>query len=142
MHKMPSKERDRMNQALKKIVVPFLREHKFKGSLLHFRRMNEKNIDLVTFQFNKWGGSFLVELAACPLEGATMHWGEQIPPNKVTAHDLNQRFRLGSKSEEEDGIWFNFENAKTDEDFEQVAFRVIDLLKIKDPLWIASLFDE
>ena len=38
---MPSKERDRMNQALKKIVVPFLREQKFKGLFLHFRRMND-----------------------------------------------------------------------------------------------------
>ncbi|WP_366945292.1 DUF4304 domain-containing protein [uncultured Metabacillus sp.] len=32
---------------------------------LHFRRKNEENINLITFQFNKWGGSFVVELASC-----------------------------------------------------------------------------
>jgi len=93
---------------------------------------------MITFQLNKRGGSFII----CPLKGAEMSYEEQILPNKVADHYMNQRVQFGKKSEEEDGIWFNFENAKTDEDFEQVAFRVIDLLKIKDPLWIASLFDE
>ena len=31
--------------------------------------MNKKNIDLITFQFNKWGGSSVVELAVCPVQG-------------------------------------------------------------------------
>lgn len=103
--------------------------------------MNEKNIDLITFQFNKWGGSFIVELATCPTQGATMSWGEQIPPNKVTAHDIDQRFRLGAKSEDEDGIWFDFENSKTEEDFEKVALNVINLLNTLDRLWISKLFN-
>lgn len=66
--------------------------------------MNENNIDLITFRFNRWIGSFIVELATCPTEGATIHWGEQIPPNKVTAHHINKRFRLGAESKDEDGI--------------------------------------
>ncbi|MGE7925887.1 DUF4304 domain-containing protein [Viridibacillus arvi] len=122
-------------------MIPFLRQQGFKGSLPHFRRINEKNIDLITFQFNKWGGSFIVELAVCPKQGVTMDWGEQIPPNKVTAHDIDKRFRLGAKSEDEDVIWFNFENAKNVGDFEKVALNVVNLLNISDLLWISKLFN-
>jgi len=39
-----------------------------------------------------------VELAVCPKEGTTMIWGEEILPNKVRAHHMNNWYRLGSKS--------------------------------------------
>jgi len=137
---MASNERKMMDNALKKVAIPFLREQGFKGSLPHFRRKNEINIDLITFQFNRWGGSFVVELATCSIEGVTTHWGKHIPPNKVTAHDITKRIRLGAKLEDEDGKWFNFENAKSDEDFEEVASNVVDLLNISDRSWITKLF--
>lgn len=86
------------------------------------------------------GGSFVVDLAVCPIQGVTMDWGEQIPRNKVTAHDINKRYRLGAKSEAEEGIWFDFENAKTEEDFEKVALNVVNLLNTSDRLWISKLF--
>ncbi|WP_400194985.1 DUF4304 domain-containing protein [Lysinibacillus telephonicus] len=139
---MASDEREMMNNALKKVVIPFLRQQGFKGSLPHFRRKNKDNIDLITFQFNRWDGSFVVELATSSVEGVTTYWGELVPPNKVTAHDINERFRLGDKSKDEDGIWFSFENAKSEEDFEEVASYVVDLLKITDRLWIMNLLIE
>ncbi|WP_189655310.1 DUF4304 domain-containing protein [Heyndrickxia sp. FSL K6-6286] len=139
---MASNERKMMDNALKKVVIPVLRNQGFKGSFPHFRRENEDNIDLITFQFNKWGGSFVVELAICPIKGVTMSWGEQVPLNKVTAHHINRRYRLGAKSEDEDGIWFNFENVKTEEDFEKVASNVLDLLNTSDRSWISKLLNQ
>jgi hypothetical protein len=136
-----ARERKMMDNALKKIVVPYLRERGFIGSLPHFRRKNETNIDLITFQFNRWGGSFVVELATCPKAGVTTYWGEQIPSNKVKAHDITERFRLGAETKDEDGIWFDFEAANTEEEFEVVASSVIYLLNISDPLWITKLFN-
>jgi len=136
---MASSERKKMDNALKNIVIPYLREQGFKGSLPHFRRMNETNIDLVTFQFNRWGGSFVVELTTCSLEGVTTYWGEHIPPNKITAHDIDERYRLGAKSKDEDGIWFEFENAKSEIDFENVASNVLNLLNLSERNWITSL---
>ncbi|MCL1696195.1 DUF4304 domain-containing protein [Lysinibacillus sp. BPa_S21] len=118
--------------------MPVLREQGFKGSFPHFRRCNENNIDLITFQFNKWGGSFVVELASCPKGGTTTYWGEKIPPNKVNAHHINKRFRLGAKSLEEDGIWFNYEKAESEEDYSKVAVRVLNQLKTSDTYWISS----
>lgn len=58
-------------------MTPVLRKQEFKGSSPNFRRNNEMNIDLITFQFNRSGGSFVVELATCPIEGITMNWGKQ-----------------------------------------------------------------
>lgn len=93
---------------------------------------------MITFQFNKWGGSFVVELASCPKGGTTTYWGEKIPPNKVNAHHINKRFRLGAKSLEEDGIWFNYEKAESEEDYSKVAVRVLNQLKTSDTYWISS----
>jgi len=76
-------ERERMIETLKEYVVPVLRNRGFKGSFPHFRRTADNAIHLLTFQFDKWGGAFIVEIAACPLVGITMHWGEYIPPGKV-----------------------------------------------------------
>lgn len=129
-----------MNAALKQVVIPILREQGFKGSLPHFRRVNKNNIDLITFQFNRWGGSFVVELATCPTEGTTMYWGEKITPNKVNAHHIDDRYRLGASSLEDDGIWFNYENAQTEKDYAKVAENVLKLLKTSDQTWITSLF--
>ena len=137
---MSSNERKNMDAALKQVVIPILREQRFKGSLPHFRRVNKNNIDLITFQFNRWGGSFVVELASCPTEGTTMYWGEKIPPNKVNVHHIDDRYRLGASSLEEDGIWFNYEIAITEEDYAKVAENVLKLLKTSDQTWITSQF--
>lgn len=63
-----------MNTALKNIVVPHLRADHFKGSFPHFRRRQDTHIDLITFQFNRYGGSFVVECTVCPPEGLMMSW--------------------------------------------------------------------
>jgi hypothetical protein len=139
---MTSNGRPAMTNALKKIVVPYLRDHGFKGSFPHFRRKNEDNIDLITFQFNRYDGSFVVELAVCSPEGVTMSWGEEIPASKVTAYDVNDRYRLSENMKDDTDHWFNYESAKSDEDYELVASEVLDLLHISDRNWMKRLFED
>jgi len=105
--------RDEMTSALKRIVVPDLRRRGFTGSFPHFRRIGETRIDLLTFQFDKWGGGFVAELSKCGLEGVTLPWGEKIPPRKVTARDLHpeDRFRLGSGGPGADH-WYRFDGGE------------------------------
>ncbi len=103
-----SADRKRMIEVLKSEVVPILRAKGFKGSFPHFRRLANTGIHLLTFQFDKWGGGFVVEVAACPKDGFTMHWGEHISPNKVTAHHVNERLRLGAKAPNSDH-WFRYD---------------------------------
>lgn len=98
-----------MNLALKEYVVPKLRERGFQGSFPHFRRLKDDQTDLLTFQFSRWGGEFVVEVAIGPSEPFDAHWGKRIEPRKMTAHDIGARMRLGPKKEGESDYWFKYE---------------------------------
>jgi hypothetical protein len=129
-----SVERDKMIASLKAIVVPILREKGFKGSFPHFRRIKDNKIDLMTFQFDRYGGGFVIEVAGCPPKGYTTHWGEEIPPNKVKAHDLNppNRKRLKDK----DGQWFRYDGKNLFGNiYDKVAKEVLKHLKEAEDYW-------
>jgi hypothetical protein len=129
-----SSERDNMISELKKIVVPGLRERGFKGSFPHFRRISEKKIDLITFQFDRYGGGFVIEAGVCSPEGFTHSWGEKVPPNKVTAHDLHPDNRLRLK--DNDGQWFRYDVENESEDiYENVANEVLKHLQEAEEYW-------
>lgn len=99
-----------MDAALKERLVPALRVRGFKGSLPHFRRISSARVDLLTVQFDRYGGAFVVEIARCDTAGVTTSWGKHIPANKATAHDVRTRHRLGAPGPETDGRWFRFDD--------------------------------
>ena len=101
-----------MNAALKEKFVPVLRAREFKGSLPHFRRILSDRVDLLTVQFDRHGGGFVVEISRCEPSGVTTAWGKHIPAVKATAHDLHpdRRHRLGSPRPGTDGRWFRFDD--------------------------------
>ena len=102
-------ERTLMEKALKEVVVPKLRKLGFKGSLPHFRRLRENQLDLLSFQYYSAGGSFVVEIAKAPPEGITTSWGKFIPPDKANVTWVNERLRLGSEPEKGvNDYWFEF----------------------------------
>ena len=115
-----------MDSALRSRVVPLLRERGFAGSYPHFRRALPDRIDLVTFQFDRHGGGFVVETGSCPIDGITLHWGKHVPPTRVTAWDLHPslRRRLKPQDASEADYWFRFETG----DYESVAERVAECL--------------
>src|SRR5260221_9525303 len=94
-----SDQRDRMIETLKEYVIPILREKGFKGSFPHFRRLTETAIHLLTFQFDKWGGGFIIEIAVCSPKGFQIHWGKSIETPKGNAWDINHRLRLRAPDE-------------------------------------------
>jgi len=100
-------KRQKIDQAIKDITIPFLRDKGFKGSLPHFRRQQSDGINLLTFQHSLYDSKFVVEIANCPAEGITTHWGKEIPKNKVTAHDMGESLRLGSEKHNTD-YWFDY----------------------------------
>lgn len=126
--------RDEVDAALKNAFVPALRARGFKGTLPHFRRVDARHIALLTIQFDRNGGGFVVEIARCGLEGFTTSWGRHVPPNKVTAHDLHpsDRHRLGSPSPGVDGIWFRFDDGTS---AKRVAERATQHLDEADRWW-------
>jgi len=101
------KKRNRIDEALKILVVPFLRLKGFKGSMPHFRRQQSDRINLLTFQHSRYDSKFVVEIANSPSEGIVNDGELEIPPNKVTAHDMSKRLRLGAKGNNND-YWFDY----------------------------------
>jgi uncharacterized protein DUF4304 len=89
---------DKMKKALKQVVVPRLRERSFTGSFPHLRRRQTNRIDLLTFQFDRYGGGFIIEIGQCSPDGYTTYWGKQIAANKVTAWDLSPKERARVQS--------------------------------------------
>ena len=99
-----------MEAALKRIVVPELRHAGFAGSFPHFQRVRQV-VDLVTFQFDRHRGGFVIEVATGEPAGFTTHWGKHIPANKLTAWDLHpdQRKRLKPASGSGTDSWFRYD---------------------------------
>ena len=55
-----------MREALKRTVLPALRERGFQGELPHLRRVSAEGTHTFTVQTSKWGGEFVVELGRVP----------------------------------------------------------------------------
>ena len=97
---------------LKEIVVPKLRELNFQGTFPHFRRMTPERTNLLTFQFDRSGGGFVIEIANCKPGGLTTFWEEEISPNKLTSHDVHIRKRIQSNMNTKNSLtkdWFRYD---------------------------------
>ena len=138
---MSSSGRDEMKKNLNEIVVPVLRQLNFKGSFPHFRRQTIERINLLTFQFDRSGGGFVIEIANCKPEGFTTSWGLEIKPNKVTTHDMNKRKRIQSNMNTESSLtedWFRFDKKHLfglGDIYNKVCKNVLSKLDIAEDYW-------
>src|SRR5262245_57766268 len=124
-----------MIQALQAVVVPELRARGFRGSFPHFRRLCANAVHLLSFQFHKQGGSFVVEVGRCPTQG--LDWsGRQIPADEVTIFNLHwtERIRLGTKPSESDH-WFHFDRGLPWGRHDRAAKAVIHYLHTQAENW-------
>ena len=124
-----SQSKDEMVAELKRVAVPVLRELGFKGTFPHFRRVGERQIDLLTFQFSLYGGQFVVEIGKFPPQGYELY-DEVIPAAKVKMRHLLRRLRLGAKNENGDH-WFKFESG----DYAHVAESVAPFIRGQAVRW-------
>ena len=118
--------REEMEAALKTIVVPALRERGFTGSFPHFRRITG-SVELLTFQFDRNGGGFLVESAKAANTEFVTHWGKRVPVLKLTAWDLhpNQRRRIKPLAGSGTDSWFRFDSKPDCEALARSALHLI-----------------
>ena len=106
-----SSSRTDMERELKSAVVPWLRAMGFRGAFPHLRRPGDSAIDLLTFQLDRHGGAFIVEIARCSPEGVVTHWGKVISADKAKAWDVHpwRRKRIAAESKPGTEGWFRFE---------------------------------
>ncbi|MFT9846165.1 DUF4304 domain-containing protein [Aneurinibacillus sp. REN35] len=128
-----------MQQVLRERIVPLLHERNFTGHFPHFRRLSDKQIDLLSFQFSKWGYYFYLEAAVCSPDGAYMLWGEKVAPNDVRAVDIldvSKRTVLGTRNGDCDFFYFVYEEREGNADnYFLVASQVLSLLNQAEAWW-------
>ncbi len=134
-------ERDKMIKSLNEVFIPELRNRNFKGSFPHFRKTENGKTNLLTFQFDRNSGGFIIELANWNEPEFKTHWEKLIPLNKLTAHDLFERKRLYPNStSEESGTesWFRYDrknDLNIENRFELIAKSVITKIPIMEEYW-------
>jgi hypothetical protein len=125
--------RQAIEEEIKGLVLPALRASGFKGSFPHYRRAVRGGIDLLTFQFDRHGGGFVVEIARCPGDGITTPWGKRVLPNKVTAWDLHpeMRYRIQPRSGGGTESWFRYDRGNV----KQAAKQLLENLPSAEMWW-------
>ena len=78
-----------------KVINPLL-EKGFVGKYPHFRKEKDDCIELISFQNNKHGGSFTVEVSAIFPDKTEKNFdsSDGLPLDSVTVFDTNGRYRL------------------------------------------------
>ena len=136
-----STERDKMIKSLNEIFIPELRNRNFKGSFPHFRKTENGKTNLLTFQFDRYGGGFVIELANWNEPEFKAPWGEVIPLKKLTAHDLNERQRIYPNTlTEENGkdSWFRYDRKRIlscGNEYDKLSKKVVDRIPIMEKYW-------
>lgn len=121
-------ERELMKQSLITYFLPELRERGFEGSFPHYRRITEQKADLLTVVFDKWGGSFALELSYVYFSEKPdnlLAGQARLAPEDLTVYKTYQRNHLPKpddwihfcdcvriKTEEGDKIYFLTESQK------------------------------
>tara|TARA_R110001583_G_scaffold172166_1_gene325868 strand:- start:111 stop:542 length:432 start_codon:yes stop_codon:yes gene_type:complete len=140
-----STERNKMIESLKKIVIPELRNLNFKGSFPHFRRTENEKTNLLTFQFDRSGGGFIIELANWNKSEFKNYWDKIIPLNKLTAHDLNKRQRIHANSlTKKSGIekWFRYDQREVlsfGNRYDNLSKKVVERIPLMEKYWNETL---
>lgn len=98
------------NQIMKKhlehnVIGPLLAQG-FTGKYPHFRRVKEDCIELISFQTNKHGGSFTVEVSAVFPDKENKNYisDNNLSVNELTVWDTNERYRLKGMYD----VWFYY----------------------------------
>lgn len=89
--------REIMLKALNKTVIKDLKEQGFTGKYPHFKKKKEDCIELISFQANKYGGSFTMEVSAVFPDSKVTNLSDlnaQVDENDIEVACTNQRYRL------------------------------------------------
>lgn len=131
--------RDKMIAALQELVIPVLRNGGFVGRFPHFRRVRSASVDLLTFQFDKWGGGFVVEVGSLhPAQADLLDLATPLEKLRAVNLPFENRIRLNpSSTDDPSKDWFRYDQLiYLGNVYRAQAKRVLALLKAQaEPWW-------
>lgn len=121
-----SQKRNMMISALKEVLVPEINKMGFTGSFPHFRKKENEIMGFPSIQFNRYGGSFVLEVGKTKKEYL---WGveEETPFEKLHHGHTGYRRRIHPKEIKGD-YWYSYEKFNNDNEFRELAKSIIPLL--------------
>ena len=131
-----------MRKALRKQLVPALHSMGFTGTTSRFQRASAEWLDLLSIQYWKYGGQFILEFARRERGPLHTSWGETIPEEKldVAYVDPAKRARLEQRGETAGEGFRGFQFREFGEDAERyqaLASQVASLLPQVDQ-WLET----
>lgn len=125
-------KRQKMRNALKAVITPLLRQNDFSGTCPHFRRLGKDRHDFLTFHFDKFGNSFVIDLAQTGSDYHQAGFVDYPPPEKRNAWyvEPHQRSRIQpGPFNGRTSSWFHYKDAKTVDDFIRIAQSLLPFIE-------------
>lgn len=128
-----SREGDLMRKALRKHLLPALVAAGFSGRTNHFMRLLPAAQDLLSIQYWKYGGSFVLEFGRRERGPLHTSWGPVVPEDELQVAYLpvGDRARLQDRNAPRDDVFGGFSFAGFEEDtarYEALGARVAGCL--------------
>jgi hypothetical protein len=137
-----SRETSLIRRAIRRHLLPALDGFGFHGGASSFRRVLPDCLDLLSVQFWKHGGEFILEFARCQRGDLTTAWGETVPEARLEIAYVSPlaRARLVKDTPHSTSGFFGFEFAGFGEDgpaYDALVQSVASLLPQVDA-WLVS----
>lgn len=121
----------KMRAALNKLVIAKLLKRGFVGKYPHYKKIYDDRIELLTFETNKWGNSFTVEVSTVFLPSSNRDnniIGSEIPPiEELTVWNTSNNYRLDGMF---DG-WFYYTDVYEENIFSKPTYNAVSETKAK-----------
>ena len=113
-----SREGDLMRSALKKVLLPELSRMGFTGTGSNFQRRSAQSLDLLSVQYWKHGGQFILEFARGKRGALKTSWGDVVQEEAIGVAHISplQRARLQQTLETTEELFRGFKFSGFGED--------------------------
>lgn len=128
MEKDIKDSKNSMEDSLKAFVVSKIKSIGFSGTFPHFRRENDR-LEFVSFQFNRNGGSFVLECGFIKRDDLISSF-KDLPLSKLnygnTRHE--NRIRIKPDNFKDQDYWFDYSKFKDVSEFENLSKEILILI--------------
>lgn len=125
---MEKEKKSKIVKILKSLTVPTIKSLGFFGTFPHFRRNKNDRYEFLSFQFNRYGGSFIIEVGFVAPD-KLLEWAKALPFQKLNYGNTRAENRLRIQPDNESGdFWFKYNDFTKEEQFKELAELVTTLL--------------
>ncbi|MFK8010359.1 MAG: DUF4304 domain-containing protein [Saprospiraceae bacterium] len=134
-YKSQREKKQKIMEVIKKRILPYFRGKGFKGSFPNLRRLKNNQLNLLSFQFHRFGSSFTIEIGNCSYQGIKTKM-YTLPPEKCKPSNTGKRsIRVGRLIHGND-YWYVYESGSENPDiYNSIAKEIIESWEAMENWW-------